>query len=155
MTITRTFAALSLSLVAIIASSQPAQAGDLKNMFRQVRQIQSAVRNGSPRHSPDFGQPLPPSQGYPRPDCHTGTCPPRPPVHCYEYCVYYLDCHGHWVFYRCFDSRWEAESAQNHLRHDGYRTYIKVKHVDHGGYPGGYSAGRTGSVPSRSNFNRR
>ncbi len=152
MTITRNLAVLSLTIVGLLSTHEAAKADTLRDIFRTIGQVQVAVGGGprhlSPGHGPGYVQP--PSYGYPRPDCHTEICPPPPPVQHCVYCVYYLDCHGHWNLYRCFHSRWTATSAEQQLQHQGYRTYLKVKHLggQGGGYPdgpGGYPAGTPAS----------
>lgn len=133
MTLTRTLAVLSLTLASLVAAS-PAHADTLQDVFRTIRQLQVNVGGVG---APNFRPPIQP--GYrpgPVAPPNFGTCPPPPPpVHCI-YCVYYLDCYGHWKLFGEFRSKWQADSARHRLQNQGYRTYVRVKRV-RGTFPGG------------------
>lgn len=130
MTFARNFTILSLTLSGLVFSSDSAHAGDLRKFFQTAQAIQREFQQQHP--TPGIGLPTPPSYG--QPGCPPHVCPPPPPpVHC-VYCVYYLDCHR-WRPYGTYQSRFEANQAQWQLQSQGYRTYIKVKHL--GGYPSG------------------
>ena len=139
MTIFRTISILSLTFAAATCfSTKPAEANDLKDLFRSIRHGRVDIKIGAPHRAPHFGKAPVARQGfYPGNHCYKPHCPPPPPIHC-VFCVYYLDCHGHWLFYGKYNSRWAAKSAAGRLRYHGYRTYVKVKHLGHvgGGYPG-------------------
>ncbi len=138
MTITRTLTVLSLTIAALLSSGNDAKADRLQDAFRTVRRIQADFGGGPQHSSPGYGQPQHPGFGYPRPGCERPPCPPPAP-RC-VYCVYYYDCHCGWKLYGCYHSQCSATSAERSLQHQGYRTYIKVKHVD-GGYPAGSPGG--------------
>ena len=138
MTTPRAMTAFSLTLAVLLTGSSVTQADTLSDVFRTVRNFQVAVNSGVPQksrfHTPGY---LPPPPSYcPAPPCHDPIVPPPPPV-CRIYCVYKLDCHGHWRLYGEYRSYQGALFAQSRLQSQGYRTYIRVKNVSGGGYPGG------------------
>lgn len=139
---TRTLTALALTVAAFAFTAPTVKADNLKDIFQKVGRLQVEFQ-GASRHQRhvDFGHHRPPTRCYPRPDC-PDVFPP-PPVHHCLYCVYYLDCHHHWQLYRCFHQRCDADSAARQLRFQGYRTYVKVKHLGGGigGGGGGFPAG--------------
>ena len=157
MTRTRTITTLILTVAALLTASQVAQAQNIKSMFQTARKVHAGI-SGNVRHNgSNFGAnhgftPVHHAKPYcaPRPVCPPKQyCPPRPPcpppVVCPPrcvYCVYYLDCHNHWLHYGTYNSRFEASQAQRQLDFQGYRTYVKVKHISgFGGNPGGYPSG--------------
>jgi hypothetical protein len=52
-----------------------------------------------------------------------------PPVVYYgpAYTVMYYGAHHHWHCYGTYASRWDAEHAARHLRHDGFAVRIEVR----------------------------
>ena len=147
MTITRTLTVLSLSVAAFLSSAQTAKADTLQDIFRTIRQVQVNVggqRTPTPSFKPGFQPGFQP--GPVAPPRFGTVCPPPPPQHCVVYCVYYLDCHGHWKLYGEFRSQWQANSAKYRLRNQGYRTYTRVKRIQVGFPGGGFPGVPTGPV---------
>lgn len=101
MTTSRSLTALSLTMAVLLIGSGVSRADTLGDIFRTVRTIKVAVDGGGPRKSGFHGPgylPTPPSY-YPDPHCDP-ICPPPPPVCHRIYCVYKLDCRGHWQLHR-------------------------------------------------------